>query len=297
MLLSLETDSNVASLKMEAIKLSLGRKLPHAAAQKLQEILKNDIISEEQFTTEYNKIIASSETLTWKTIIYLSNLKVRFLDQAAKISPFQVGFILLLFIGLFFFYKKYVSKSKKRKKYVFGIIENVQERFYASLGYFLPIVVIYCQYITPLCYYPRYWALNTFYPDFMRKAVDIYITYNGLISWGYFFGIFFLALRFKIPRSRFVRFHIIRGLIILNFQSIPEAIISIFTGPRYLLLQEQQMNVLLFLLVLNLYFILPSVSQALRHTYPKNPFIREAAEVILGRDNDDPNFKWWDRDY
>ena len=170
MLLSLETDSNIASLKMEAIKLSLGRKLPHAAAQKLQEILKNDIISEEEFITEFNKIIASSETLTWKTIVYLSNLKVRFTDQVAKISPFQVGFILLLFIVLFFFYKKYVSKSKKRKKYVFGLIENVLERFYASLGYFLPIVVVYMPLHNTFMLLSTLLGIESFYPDFMRNS-------------------------------------------------------------------------------------------------------------------------------
>ena len=294
MFLSLETDSNIASYKMEAIKLSLGRKLPHTAAQKLQEILKDDNLPGEEFIAEFNKIVASSETLRWKTIVYLSNLKARFMDQIVKISPFQVGFILLLFMAVFFIYKKYVSKSKKRKKYVFGLIANVLERFYAFLAYFLPILFVYNSYLGPLC--PAYPLLTLVYPNLLGIAVYFYAKNAVLISWVYFFVVFLAVLRLKIPKSRFTRFHIVRGLVILNFQSLPESFLNIFIGPSYLLYREQQLNVLMFLLVVNLYFILPSVTQALSHTYPKNPFLREATEVILGRDND-PGFTWWDRDY
>jgi len=294
MFLSLETDSNIASYKMEAIKLSLGRKLPHTAAQKLQEILKDDNIPGEEFIAEFNKIVASSETLRWKTIVYLSNLKARFMDQIVKISPFQVGFILLLFIVLFFFYKKYVSKSKKRKKYVFGLIENVLERFYAFLAYFLPILFVYNSYLGPLC--TTYPLLTLVYPNLLGIAVYFYAKNAVLISWVYFFVVFLAVLRLRMPKSRFTRFHIVRGLVILNFQSLPESFLNIFLGPSYLLHRDQQLNVLMFLLIVNLYFILPSITQALLHTYPKNPFLREATEVLLGRDND-PGFKWWDRDY
>src|SRR6476646_4036117 len=188
MFLSLETDSNIASYKMEAIKLSLGRRLPHTAAQKLQEILKDDNIPGEEFIAEFNKIVASSETLRWKTIVYLSNLKARFMDQIVKISPFQVGFILLLFIVLFFFYKKYVSKSKKRKKYVFGLIENVLERFYAFLAYFLPILFVYNSYLGPLC--TTYPLLTLVYPNLLGIAVYFYAKNAVLISWVYFFVVF-----------------------------------------------------------------------------------------------------------
>jgi hypothetical protein len=292
MFLSLETDSNIAPFKMEAIELSLGRKLPHAAAQKLEEILKDDTIQAEEFIAEFQKILASSETLSWKTIVYLTNLKARFMDQIVGISPFQVGFILLLFMGLFFFYKKYISKSKKRTKYVLGLVENLLERFYAFLAYSFPILQLYALYLVRLCsYYP---LLNILYPDFMGLAVYFYTRNTILISWTYFLVVCFITLRFKIPRSRFVRFHIVRGLVILNFQSIPDLLLSIFIGRSDSLPYHQQMNVLMFLAVVNLYFILPSLVQAIRHTYPKNAFLREAAEVVLGRD-DDPGFKWWDR--
>ncbi len=292
MFLSLETDSNIAPFKMEAIELSLGRKLPHAAGQKLEEILKDDTIQAEEFIAEFQKILASSETLSWKTIVYLSNLKARFMDQIVGISPFQIGFILLLFIGIFFFYKKYISQNKKRTKYVLALVDNGLERFYAFLAYFFPILQLYAAYLVRLCsYYP---LLNILYPDFMGIAVYFYTRNPILISWTYFFVVYFITLRFRIPRSRFVRFHIIRGLVIMNFQSIPDLVLSIFIGPTYSLPYHQQMNVLMFLVVVNLYFILPSLLQAISHTYPKNAFLREAAEVIVGRD-DEPGFKWWDR--
>lgn len=292
MFLSLETDSNIAPFKMEAIKLSLDRKLPHAAAQKLEEILKDDTIQADEFIAEFQKILASSETLSWKTIVYLTNLKARFMDQIVGISPFQVGSILLLFVGLFFFYKKYISKSKKRTKYVLGLVESLLERFYAFLAYSFPILQFYAAYLVRLCsYYP---LLNILYPDFMGLAVYFYTRNTFLLSWIYFFVLCFFIFRFKIPRSRFVRFHLVRGIVIFNFQNLPEQFVSLFTGPANSLPYHQQMNVLMFLAVVNLYFILPSLVQAIRHTYPKNAVLREAAEIVLGRDND-PGFKWWNR--
>lgn len=294
MFLSLETDSNITSFRMKAMELSLSQKLPHAAAQKLKELLTNDNISIEESTIELEKILASSETISSKTIVYLSNLKARFLDQVLRISPFQVGFILLLFMLLFFLYKKYISKSKKRSKYLFNLIENVVERFYASLAYFLAVVVFYSNNLARLCLtFPR---LNLLYPEFMQAAVSIYITKANLIGWVYVFIIFFLIVRYKKPRSRFVRFHVVRGFIIMQGQFLVEQLVSFIMGPIPLLKESQQISVLMFLSMVNLYFILPSITQALRHTYPKNSFLREATELILGRD-DEPGFKWWDRDY
>lgn len=290
MFLSLETDSNIAAFKMEAIELSLSRKLSHAAAQKLETILKDDNMPVEELLAELKEIIASSKTLSWNTIVYLSNLKARFLDQVVKISPFQVGFILLFFMVGFFFYKKYISRSKKRAKYVFGLIENLLERFYAFLAYFLAIVQFYANYLKFLS--PSFPLLKYVYPNFIEIAVSFYGMHANLISFTYFFMVFFVCLNLKLPKSRFVRFHIVRGLIIANFQYLPSTILTLVMGQTIYF----DRNVLLFFVVVNLYFILPSITQALTHTYPKNAFIREAAEVILGRD-DDPDFKWWNRDY
>lgn len=295
MFLSLENDSDIVPFKMKAVELSLSPKLPHLVAQKINELLKNDNISREEFEAEFEKILASTETLSTKTILYLSNLKAYFMDQVVRIFPFQVGFILFLFIVLFFSYKKYIGKSKKRKKFVSSLIKNISERFFAFLAYTIPIVAFYANTIQVL--YLRFSVLNEIYPWYMQILVNLFITYMNPIIWAYFFLIVFGTMRLKKPRSRFVRFHIIRGLIVLNGSNIVDTLLLLVVGgPYYELTESQHDNCVIFIGIVNLYFLLPSLIQALLHTYPKNPILREAVEVVLGRDPD-PGFTWWDRDY
>ena len=69
MLLSLDPNQDINFLKWEAALQTRDQKFPHAAAQKLKEILLDDQIKPEEFITQFNKILATTESLSWKTFI------------------------------------------------------------------------------------------------------------------------------------------------------------------------------------------------------------------------------------
>jgi hypothetical protein len=289
MLLSLETGQDIDRLKWEATVLTKDQKFPHAAAQKLKEILLDDQIQAEEFSSEFTKILTSTENLSWKTLVYLGDIKAKFIDQLAKISWLQIGFVVLLFIIFYFLNKKF--KFKKPLNFISNFSANLLERLFALLGYFVPLVIVYSNYVTQLL--PHYKYLNLIVPNFMRVAMSIYMQYPMYINFGYFFGVIFLCLRLKLPKPRFVRFHIVRGIMLLAFQGIPDIIFGSLKSAESLS-NAQQTNTALLIFVINLFWILPCLFQAVTYTYPKSSFIRDAIEIHVGRDNDE-NFKWWDR--
>lgn len=289
MLLSLDPDQDINFLKWEAALQTRDQKFPHAAAQKLKEILLDDQIQPEEFIRQFNKILASTESLSWKTFVSINNLKDRFVDQITAISWPQIFIFLSIFAIFFFFNRKLNLKTPtKRLSSIFG---NIIERIVALFGYFVPLVVIYSSYVITLL--PSYPYLNLIVPNFMQAAINIYMQYPMYINFGYFFGIVFLCLQFKLPRPRFIRFHMVRGIMLLAFQGVPDLIFQLLQSSDSIT-PNQRITTALCLFVINLFWILPCLFQALTHTYPRSSFIRDAIEIHVGRDNDE-DFKWWDR--
>lgn len=289
MLLSLDPDQDINFLKWEAALQTRDQKFPHGSAQKLKEILLDDQIKTEEFITQFNKILASTESLSWKSFVYLNNLKNRFIDQLGSISWVQILSILFIFTFFYIINKKFRLNTPTKK--IATIISNILERITALFGYFVPLVVIYSSYVLTLL--PTYPYLNLIVPNFMRTAISLYMRYPIYINFGYFFGIVFLCLQFKLPRPRFVRFHMVRGIMLLAFQGVPDLIFQLLQSSQAIT-PNQRVTTALCLFVINLFWILPCLYQAITHTYPRSSFIRDAIEIHVGRDNDE-NFKWWDR--
>jgi hypothetical protein len=289
MLLSLEPDQDINFLKWEAALQTRDQKFPHAAAQKLKEILLDDKIQPEEFIAQFNKILGSTESLSWKTYIILNSIKDRFIDKITSVSWSQILIVLILFSLFFFLNKKF--KLKKHTKKVSAIISNILERFLALCGYFVPMLVLYSSYMTLLL--PTYPYLNLVLPNFMRTAMGLYLRYPMLINFGYFFAIVFLSIQYRLPKPRFIRFHLVRGIMLLAFQGIPDLIFSLLQSSDSIN-PQQRLTTALCLFAINLFWTLPGMFQAIMHTYPPSSFIRDAVEIHLGRDKEE-GFKWWDR--
>ena len=284
----IEPNTSINFLKYDATlwEQKLSRKLPHDAAQKLQEILLDDKIQADEFIAKFNEISATTETLRWKTFIYLANIKARFFDIMESMSLFQVSAVMLFFI-LFLFLSKKVKVKKRLKRRILGLTINLLERFFAALGYTIPVLMCYSAYYPNLLsHYP---VLGIFFPPIIRYCLYIFTLYNTKITWGSFILIVIL-IRKRIPRSRFIRFHLFRGLVLTNCGRLPDTFLSLAIGNQL----TAGVKVQGVLLLLNLYWILPAIAEALLHTYPRNSFIRDNIEIFLGREKDD-GFKWWNR--
>jgi hypothetical protein len=290
MFLSLEKNDNLNLLKYEASV--LGQKLSDQAVEKLNQLLQNETIQAGDFITEFNKIVASTETSTSKNIGFLGSIKKQLGDSLIQFSWLQISLFIVLFFISFYIYKK--LKLKKRFKKYRKLTANVIERFFALLGYYVPVSFLYLSYVDSLVSFYPY--LLWIYPSFLRKTVYFYKTHPQFLyifNYAYFFGMLLICIGYKIPKPRFIRFHFLRGLMLLAFQSVPTILLNL-TQTSVILTVNQMISLNMFVFVLNLWWILPSLFQSITHTYPKNKFIREAVEVHLGRDRND-DFKWWDR--
>lgn len=296
MLLSLQPEQDINFLKWEAELQTRDYKFPHAAAQKLKEILLDDQIQPEEFIAQFNKILTSAQSSSWTSFLSLNNIRDRFFDQVSRVSWFPVLILLFIFC-LYIFNKDYIKKkfkqkvSRKNRKKIARIIPNILERVFALMAYFVPMTIIYANYLTFVL--PHYPYLNLIFPSFMRTAVIIYQAHPNYINYGYFFGIIILCFNLKLPKPRFIRFHLVRGIMLVAFQGIPDAIVNVLRGSNSIS-GFQIETTALCLLAINFFWILPCIYQAISHTYPRSSFIREAVEVLVGRDDTD-DFKWWDR--
>ena len=140
----IEPNTAINFLKYDATiwEQKLSRKLPHAAAQKLQEILLDDKIQADEFIAKFNEVSATTETLRWKTFVYLGDIKTRFFDVLESISIFQISAIILFFL-LLLFLKKKVKLKKRVKRRISGLTRSLYERFFAVFGYITAALVSY----------------------------------------------------------------------------------------------------------------------------------------------------------
>ncbi len=294
MLLTLEADQSIEYLKYYATQETQNIKFPHKAAQRLNEILLNDQIKPEEFKTELTQIMASTNTISWKIILYLNNLQTRLFEQITSISWLQIILIFSVIFFIFILNKRFKLQKPAKKFYKFST--NIITRLSALLGYFPAIVQLYANYL-PLIL-PKYPSLALIVPSFMQKAVAFYLkpNYGLVISFIHLFFILFL-IQTRTPKSRFVRFNFVRGLILSLFEGVPASIFAFFSPESQfsgMLTSSQLTKTALLFFAINLSWLIPCLFQAITLSYPKNSFIREAVEVHLGRENDE-DFKWWDR--
>lgn len=291
MFFHLATNQDLESLKwVYSIKAS-NTKLPHNAALKIKELLLNDQLSTKEFIEKYNKIIQSTQSLPWKSYLYLDKIKNKFLDQASQLSWLQIFSGLVIFGVGFFLYKNFIEKKPKRKKALYSLVTTLSVRFFSLLAYLPPLIQVYRNYLLFLL--PQYPSLFLIFPGFMRFAVDIYTNNTLLFSYIYIFGSVFFLARLG---PRFYSFNVVFGLMLFILQGVPDSIVAIlFKGVE--LSAEKQVSIHLVLFCIYMSWILPGMYRALTGTYPKNEFLRDAIEIHVGRPYDDEGFKWWNRDY
>ena len=285
--------NDLESLQLKGSLLIRDMQFSHEKAEKLKELIFSYNISPDDFVKEFNAIIETSRPQHWKIIVLLKNLRERYNYELELISwtPIilgSLGGILLLFLIRKF---KLIKVIKKLFKRFLKISLNLIERIGALCGYFVPLVSIYAAYVPRLL--GSYPYLNFVFPDFLRDSVDFYIRYPWVFNYIYFFGMMYGVMLFKKPKPRFIRFHLVRGLMLFAFQGIPDACVKAFQSSEYLT-QDQIVSTNLCLFAINMSWILPCLYQAITHTYPRSSFIRDAVEINVGRDKDD-GFKWWNR--
>lgn len=288
-LLNNDLNTDIDFLKLQASLMTKNMQFSHEKAEKLKEILLNDQLSTADFITEFNTLIKTSNIQSWKIIILLNNLKDKFTDKIVLISWTKIGVISITILFIYFIIKKFKLEKKTRKFY--ALIINLLERFGALSAYFVPLVSIYTAYIPSLL--SSYPYLQFIIPNFMQTAMDFYMRYPWTLNYGYFFITMYAVTLFKVPKPRFIRFHLVRGLMLLAFQGIPDSFFKVFQSADSLT-QDQIVSTSLCLFAINLSWILPCLYQAITYTYPRSSFIRDAIEINVGRDKDE-GFKWWNR--
>lgn len=284
---TLNNDLNldIDKLKLKAMIISKNMQLPDEIAAKIREMVLNDDISGTEFIAQFNNLVEAYQPKGWKTALLFSQIK----SVLALIAWTKIGIATILIFLVYFLIKKY--KLQKRIKKLYAMIFNIFERFGALCAYFVPLVSIYTAYIQVLL--PRYPYLNFILPNFMLDAMDFYMKHPWTLNYGYFFTTMYTVTLFKLPKPRFIRFHLVRGLMLLAFQGIPDSCFKAFQSADSLT-QDQIVTTTLCLFSINLSWILPCMYQAITYTYPRSSFIRDAIEINVGRDKDE-GFKWWDR--
>lgn len=288
-LLNNDLNTNIDDLKLKAILMTRNLQFSHENARKLKEIILNDQLSPAQFIKEFNDLLELSQPKGWKLMLLLNNFKVKFLEKISLISWTKIGFVIIFIVLIFYIIRKFKLENQAKK--IYALFLNLLERFGALCAYFVPLVSIYTAYIPGLL--SSYPYLHFIVPNFMQDAMDFYIKHPWVLNYGYFFTTMYVVTLFKLPKPRFIRFHLVRGLMLLAFQGIPDAIFKTFQSADSLT-QEQVVTTTLCLFAINLSWILPCIYQAITYTYPRSSFIREAIEINVGRDKDE-GFKWWDR--
>jgi hypothetical protein len=290
MLLSLETDLSLDYLKLTAEQKLKHLFLPSSAAKRLKEIIEDDQINIDDFVKELQAIEASVDNLSWKVQTYLHKLSNHLADQIQTISFVYLIVAIFLIFGLLFFYKK--VKSEKKLAPLRKAMASIIIRFSAMLAYLPPIICLYSHYMPSVVkLFPEFFFLM---PGFIELLVQVYDNIKH-VEYIYFFSVVWIVIGRRWPRNRFIRFHIVKGLLLFTMQHIPFIIYQISFGNLEGGFDQIPLTrISLFCLLLNLFWILPGLWEGLTLTYPKYYPLRESIELNLGRDDTD-NFKWWDR--
>jgi hypothetical protein len=286
MLLSLEVGSNLEYLKQ---KLTTDLENPHlrfppAAIKKIKEILLSDqMYSEEELLKEIENVLITTNNFTWKIKLFLVDLSYKLSDQVNSIGLTQLG---ASFCIVFFFF--FLNKRFKFGKKLAPFVRPVIIRFGAMMGYFYPVITLYAACL-PSLIGEQIPFVRFLMPPVVMKLMVIF----DKMSFCYlYFFVIIVFISSKIPKSRFIRFHFIKGLYLSVVQQIPLFLYQFFFSANPGAVRIADLYIFTFLL--NVFWILPGIWEALTLNYPKYYPLRESIELNLGRDPED-GFEWWDR--
>jgi hypothetical protein len=254
-------------------------KLPPKALNELRQLLdRDDITNVKEYKAILNQILESQYSWHWQLSSFLST------------NGLEILIIILLWIIFIFLYIKFNLKKPLYELYKANI--NLLISIIAAFGYFF-VYIEACAAYSPVVL-AKFPYTRIIFPLFATNLAEIYNQYKYMNLY-YFFFVYFIFTMNKFPKNRFIRFHWMYGLIIDQIHHT-----WLFTYYPLMLWFERhswedamRSFGLGSLLVFLMYFVPPLV-QALKGKYIEDPFIREAVEMHLGRDND-PDFKWWDR--
>jgi hypothetical protein len=286
-------DSNqlrdVNRLKEAAIEMVTNRWLPNGASKKLRELLADQTLDAKQFTQELQKIVKRSEGLNW------DRFSSKIQTQVGHFSGLSLIGILLIFSLIFVFRKRLFSKEIRTKLSPF--LQSFINRSIALLAYFLCIVTFYKNFGGLLK--KNFPLVDGLFPEFVVQGAYFLTKYDFFITIGYIIFILKL-LQAHFPKLRILRYHLLQGVALVVFERYPSHLIGLIFQPTFGLQRPTALlqNITTLEFVLNSYFILTALYQAVTLSYPKNEFFREAFEIFLGRDDEGPDgtpFKWWNK--
>jgi hypothetical protein len=278
--------------------------LPPESSEQLNQLIKNNRISYDDFIEQLNQIYEAGNSYNWKITCFFNTLKETILIPLKTYSTFELFIFFIALVLLLLLDKKYqiiriifkilIHNLKAIIQAIPKIIYSCLLRFFCVAIYIFPIMNIYVLYMPVLLVKIK--TAVYLCPNFMRIAMQLWQLHPDILMNGFFLVAMFLLGK-RLPRPRIFRFHMARSLMISVFQG--------FLGHNYISLMDSYykgfetegslIDFAIFGIVLNFWWILPSLWQAVTLSYPRNAFIREAVEVILGRDDFDEGFQWWDR--
>ena len=266
-------------------------RLPGYAVRQLKEILEDPTITPYEFEQQLRGILNSQNALSWKVQLFVYDLPHKIMNNLHRLAWLEISIFLGLILCLYILDRRF--QIKKPLKFVKDFNLAIIKRTCGVFGYYVPLLELYKTYMPFLITEsPHY---RVFLPDFIKVSIDYYekISYGQII---YFFLVVYFCTEFRIPKPRSIRFHFMRGLMLATFQNITSQIFfNVYASylKSNLVNFHQLATLALMFFILHMSWLVPSMYQALTATYPRSEFIREAVEVLLGRDND-PDFKWWD---
>lgn len=263
--------------------------LPPQSIAKLNALFEDDTISLHDFSRQLESVFNQYNGLWWQSWLGIINTIEKI--QGPILNGLIIGFILFLIIILTDL--RFIVVKPIRA--INALLSTILERLCGAFWYWFPFMEMFVVY-APILFRSSV-LVKKYCPGFMKDVAQIYNLVPESFSNVYFFGLIWLATRSSIIKSRYIRFHMMRSLMINTFSNLCAHFY--FTvqraAERGQCSQEKLAIVGFYCFVLVLSWIIPSVLQALTKTYPVSWLVREAVEVMLGRDSDDPDFEWWDR--
>jgi hypothetical protein len=266
--------------------------LPQRAINKFKIIFEDPDIQPDEFIQKMDEILKTADSLSWKIELAFLNLKAELVEILKTVSWFEVGLISFIFLIFTILHTKYAIKKPLR---MFLYLNKwLLKRVLATLAYLVPYIEIMNTYLPTLG--PTSVFFQFFTPDWIKGISNFYITHS-LVPVIYFSLVANACTKFRLPRDRFIRFHMVRGLMLSTFQNSASVYFVKKTAEHVAKDQPYvyTIDLALSLFALTLSWLIPSILQAMTGRYPKNLLVREAVEIILGRDEFDPNFKWWNK--
>jgi hypothetical protein len=252
-------------------------KLPSDAINQLREIIERpDITTIEEYKKLLTEILESQNVWHWK------------LRHAIPWTDLWI-----IFGICFIFYLIYFKFNiKKPFHWFYRANKTLLIQIIATFGYFFAYIEGCSNYCPMLV--GKFPYVKLILPTFVTDCVDIYQQYK-YANLCYFFLVYFVCIRNHWPKNRFIRFHWMYGLILDQLQyNYFLAYYPLMKHFEDYSLENAMRGCALASMTILLIYLAPPAFRALTGRYVKNPFLRDAVEVHLGRDND-PDFKWWDR--